>query len=261
MRFDVSGSFFRAVPDGTPLLIEGFGEPYNYAALVSGTSPTSVRRSIALFTGDSASGNLTLGMYVAPDGRVGVGTGSVSARLTVQDSTGQDLIAAYSGASRVFQVTSSGEVRADGAFRGASFNTGSADVAERINTSEWVEAGNVVEIDPDHPGFFRKSTGTYSRRVAGIISEEPGVILGNNSGSQEEWDDSRPALALAGRVRVLASVENGPIRVGDLLTSSSEPGVAMRATDPEAIMGAVVGKAMEELAEGTAKIMVQVMLH
>jgi hypothetical protein len=261
MRFDVSGSFFRAVPDGTPFLIEGFGEPYNYAALVSGTSPTSVRRSIALFTGDSASGNLTLGMYVAPDGRVGVGTGSVSARLTVQDSTGQDLIAAYSGASRVFQVTSSGEVRADGAFRGASFNTGSADVAERINTSEWVEAGNVVEIDPDHPGFFRKSTGTYSRRVAGIISEEPGVILGNNSGSQEEWDDSRPALALAGRVRVLASVENGPIRVGDLLTSSSEPGVAMRATDPAATVGAVVGKAMEELTVGTARIMVQVMLH
>jgi hypothetical protein len=69
-----------------------------------------------------------------------------------------------------FRVEKDGDVRADGTVYAADFSTGSADVAERINTSEWVEAGNVVEIDPEHPGFFRKSTLPYSTKVAGIIS-------------------------------------------------------------------------------------------
>jgi hypothetical protein len=56
-------------------------------------------------------------------------------------------------------------------------------------------------------------------------------------------------VALAGRVPVKVSTENGPILPGDYLTQSSEPGVAMKATNP----GIVVGKALESydgLAEG-----------
>jgi hypothetical protein len=152
-------------------------------------------------------------------------------------------------------------VRADGAVYAASFNTGSADVAERINTSEWVEAGDVVEIDPDHTGFFRKSADPYSRRVAGIISTSPGVILGNSTDSETgDWDDNRPVLAITGRVPVKVTTENGPISVGDLLVSSSIPGVAIRG-DPSESIGAVVGKAMETLAEGAGMIMAQVTLR
>jgi len=138
---------------------------------------------------------------------------------------------------------------------------GSADVAERINVSEWVEAGDVVEIDPEHSGFFRKATGLYSRRVAGIISTSPGVILGNDIDSQsDQWDDNRPVLAIAGRVPVKVSIENGPIAVGDLLVSSSVPGIAMRG-DPAVSIGAVVGKAMETLESGEGVIMAQVTLR
>jgi hypothetical protein len=53
-------------------------------------------------------------------------------------------------------------------------------------------------------------------------------------------------VALAGRVPVKVSLENGPIEVGDLLTSaSSTPGVAMKATGP----GRVIGMALEPLSE------------
>jgi hypothetical protein len=196
----------------------------------------------------------------AVSGSLGVGTTNATARLTVQGTSG-DLIAAYNSSNRVFAVSSTGEVRADGAVYAASFNTGSADVAERINTSEWVEAGDVVEIDPDHTGFFRKSADPYSRRVAGIISTSPGVILGNSTDSETgDWDDNRPVLAITGRVPVKVTTENGPIQVGDLLVASSAPGVAMRG-DPAAAVGCVVGKAMEPFAEGEGVVVAQVMLR
>jgi hypothetical protein len=199
-------------------------------------------------------------------GNVGIGTANATDKLTIEGSSG-NLIACYPGSSRtvgaaVFRVESDGDVYADGIAYAANFITGgSADVAERINVSEWVEAGDVVEIDPDHAGFFRKATGLYSRRVAGIISTSPGVILGNDiDPATDRWDDSRPVLAIAGRVPVKVSTENGPIAVGDLLVSSSAPGVAMKG-DPAVSIGAVVGKAMEPLQEGEGTIMAQVTLR
>jgi len=202
-------------------------------------------------------------------GSLGVGTSGagVTAKVTVQGTSG-DLIAAYNSTNRVFVVKSTGEVRADGAYYSGAgdcntggFNAGGADVAERINTSEWVEPGNVVEIDPAHPGFFRKSSSSYSTKVAGIISTSPGVILGNNfDEATDDWEDNRPVLAVTGRVPCKVSAENGPIQIGDLLVASSIPGIAMKG-DPEEAIGAVVGKAMEPLAEGEGTIVVQVMLR
>lgn len=75
-----------------------------------------------------------------------------------------------------------------------------------------------TEIDSDHPGFFRKSSSACTTRVAGVISTSPGVVLGNSfDASANRGDDNRPVLALAGRVLVKATTENGPISVGDLL--------------------------------------------
>ena len=201
---------------------------------------------------------------VQEDGRVGIGTSSPTAKLTIEDTAGQDLIAAYNSSNRVFVVESTGAVRADGAYysgTGGFITGGGADVAERINTSEWVEAGNVVEIDPEHTGFFRKSSSPYSTKVAGIISTSPGVILGNElDAAADDWEDNRPVLAVTGRVPCKVSAENGPIEIGDLLVASSTPGVAMKG-NPDESMGAVVGKAMEPLENGTGTIVVQVMLR
>ena len=51
-------------------------------------------------------------------------------------------------------------------------------------------------------------------------------------------------VALTGRVYVRTTLEGGPIVPGDLLTTSSTDGCAMRATDIERSFGAVIGKAM-----------------
>jgi len=202
---------------------------------------------------------------VTSNGDVGIGATDATDKLTIQGESG-NLIACYPDGNRaagaaVFRIEADGDVYADGTVYSSTWQVGAADVAERINTSEWVEAGDVVEIDPDHVGFFRKARGLYSRRVAGIISTSPGVILGNDvDDATDEWDDGRPVLAIAGRVPVKASVENGPIAVGDLLVSSSISGVAMKG-DPAAAIGAVVGKAMEPLDKEEGVIMAQVTLR
>jgi hypothetical protein len=69
----------------------------------------------------------------------------------------------------------------------------------------------------------------------------------------------RPLLALMGRVYVKATAENGPIRVGDILTTASRPGYAMRCADLTRCNNAVVGKALEPLSEGEGYIEVLLM--
>jgi len=71
----------------------------------------------------------------------------------------------------------------------------------------------------------------------------------------------RTGVALAGRVPVKATTENGPIRIGDFLTTSSKPGYAMRCGELSKCTGAILGKALEPLEEGRGTIMVQVTLR
>jgi len=54
---------------------------------------------------------------------------------------------------------------------------------------------------------------------------------------------------------------DGPITTGDLLVTSSTPGHAMKGTDRARMLGAVVGKALEPLREGTGVIQVLVTLQ
>lgn len=140
------------------------------------------------------------------------------------------------------------------------YNAGAgADVAERIDASEPMEPGDLVEIDPQRPGHYRKSRGRYSTLVGGIVASAPGITLANRPMlSTGAPLDPRPLLALMGRVPVKATAENGPIRPGDLLVSSSTPGAVMRCGDPGACVGAIVGKALEALPDGSG--MVEVLL-
>ena len=137
----------------------------------------------------------------------------------------------------------------------------SADVAEWVIIGEPVEPGDVLEIDPDNPGHYRKARGPCSNLVAGVVSTNPGFVLG----SPLSTDDSRLAtedsalLALIGIVPVKVTNEGGPIQPGDLLVTSSIPGHAMR-WDPDASSPCdLVGKALEPLDSGIGMIQVLLM--
>jgi hypothetical protein len=207
-------------------------------------------------------------IWVEAGGNVGIGTTSPSAQthisntanqpgLRIDSSAGTNALEIYNtegGQNLIFRVErTTGNVYADGNFTG-----GGADVAERIDVTEAVEPGDVVEIDPDNPGKFRKAREALSTRVAGVISTAPGVVLGNKSA---EHNDARPILALAGRVPVKVTAKYGAIAVGDLLVSSPIPGYAMKCPEKSQCIGAVIGKALEPLAEGSGLIEVQIVLR
>ena len=125
-----------------------------------------------------------------------------------------------------------------------------ADVAERFPSNDKnVQPGTVMEIDPDNPGKLRIARDAYSARVAGVVSgagDIPvGAILGNLPGHEDA-----PAIALSGRVWVQCDAATASIVAGDLLTTSSTPGYAMKASDRDRSHGAVLGKAMTSLTLG-----------
>ncbi len=126
-----------------------------------------------------------------------------------------------------------------GSFVNAFKETG-ADLAEIYYTHDNAQAGNLVSLDSSMRAGVRKTSGSYDSTVMGVISTKPGYVLADSAGSDPTA--APVALALSGRVPVKISDENGPVKAGDPLTSSSTPGVAMRATQP----GWVIGMAMED---------------
>jgi hypothetical protein len=68
-------------------------------------------------------------------------------------------------------------------------------------------------------------------------------------------------VALFGKVFCRVDATEAPIGVGDLLTTSSVAGHAMKATDRARMAGAIVGKALAPLASGCALVPVLVVLQ
>lgn len=122
------------------------------------------------------------------------------------------------------------------------------------------DAGTVLVIDEKNEGGLCASTSEYDRRVAGVVSGANGVEHGIKLGQSGALDGETP-VAMTGRVYVKCSTENGPIRPGDLLTTSTTSGHAMRATDHARANGAVIGKAMSSLGERTGLVLVLVNLQ
>ena len=114
--------------------------------------------------------------------------------------------------------------------------TGGADLAEYYYSTQALEPGQVVVIDREGDGDdVVRSTRAYSGGILGVVSTQPGIILGLRA------EDGFP-IALTGRIPVKFSMENGPVKAGDYLTSSSIPGYAMRATGA----GPTIGKALAD---------------
>lgn len=141
----------------------------------------------------------------------------------------------------------------DKIFAGAGYS----DIAEHMPAADDITAGDVVVIDPDQNERVIKSYKANDPTVAGVISTAPAMLIGQA--------DSPSPLALAGRVPVKVSAENGAIQRGDLLTTAATPGHAMKATPvfvngiPFYQPGTIIGKAMGELETGVGTIIVLIM--
>jgi hypothetical protein len=132
-----------------------------------------------------------------------------------------------------------------------------ADCAEEFDVAETeiADPGTVMVLDDR--GALRSSTRAYDRRVAGVVSGagacRPAIVL-------DRCHSNRPrqAIALIGKVVSKVDADYAPIEIGDLLTTSSTPGHAMKAADPSRAFGAVIGKALQPVRAGRGMITILV---
>ncbi|MCA9285843.1 MAG: hypothetical protein KDA22_11540 [Phycisphaerales bacterium] len=225
---------------------EAWTDLVNFGGIAIG-STTGANRQMVMFTdgfaGDpvftvassvNSGADWTSSLTVLQNGYVGIGTADPSVRLQV------------SGGIACQALTLDG---------GADLSEGFVVVDEAL-------PGMVVAIDPDHVGALRVSQEPYDMRVAGIVSGAGGVNPGVVMGQKGSVADGDHPVALSGRVYCWVDADaNGAVRPGDLLTTSSTPGHAMKATDPDRAHGAVIGKAMSPLDEGTGLVLVLVNLQ
>ena len=129
------------------------------------------------------------------------------------------------------------------------------DVAEWVESSQALLAGTVVILDSSKSNQVIASTQAYDSSVAGVISAQPGLELG-------ERGEGRVLVATTGRVKVKVDATNGPIKIGDLLVTSDREGFAMKSVPVDVggvrmhRPGTLIGKALEPLAQGTGEILV-----
>lgn len=129
---------------------------------------------------------------------------------------------------------------------------GVADLAENMVALGRVQPGDVVVLSTRGGSWgVARTTRPYDTRVAGIVSTQPRILL------QAQGQRTAP-VAMFGIITAKATASNAPIKVGDLLTTSSIPGHLMRCSTPARCIGAVVAKALQPLRKGNGSISVLV---
>lgn len=183
-------------------------------------------------------GSLT-GVYVSGGGMVYPYRQIATPAVTSYDiNNGSDLLTLQNEGLNVLRVTSEGNIYSSS---NGGFYSGGADLAENYTSSQTLEPGDVIAIDPATNHSVKRTVGQYQNDVLGVVSTSPGFVAG-------AYTEGSYPIALVGRVPVKVSTENGPIKEGDILTSASIAGYAMRATES----GRVIGAALEPFDESKA---------
>ena len=125
------------------------------------------------------------------------------------------------------------------------------DLAEYIFSEGDIEPADIAVISGDRR--VKKSYKPYDNKAIGVISTAPAAIFGSGKGDVK--------LAISGRVPVNAVNENGAIEPGDLLTTSSTAGHAMKCSDYINCFGNIIGKALTPLDKEEGEVIMIVMLN
>jgi hypothetical protein len=209
------------------------------------TGGAGTERGIVIGTGWDTSldfGNSVSGTAIGTSGIIRFARSSTSSSTTCAGATAQGLIFQNDAGTQVahFCTDTTGGMEL---FYNAATAT-STDLAENYSdVNNVLEPGDLVMFDLSYPKkAVVKAENAHQSLLMGIVSTEPGMLLSGVSETNGQSDLVNPKpIGLKGRVPAKVSTENGPIAVGDSLTISSTPGVAMKATSP----GNIVGQALE----------------
>jgi len=188
------------------------------------------------------------GVGVAGNTNAGTGTG-----VHGHTSTGVGVLGSSDGAGPAGKFVGNVEVTGD-------IRLQNADVAEDFATSvvELAEPGTVMVLGEDET--VRPSDRAYDRRVVGVVSGagnyRPAIVL-----DRAQAVEQRTTVALVGKVFCKVDAGEACIEVGDLLTTSTTAGHAMKVADSSKAFGAVIGKALRPVKAGRGLIPILIALQ
>jgi hypothetical protein len=253
-----------------------FIEALNYGA---GTLSQAIGVRVQTGTGPEATGSTPLANGVRVDVMSGAGSVTEGRGLYITDvqaTTGYGVyqegandtnyfagsvaIGAPLPAGSTKKMYVVGDVEFVGSVVGTNIRANYQDVAEWVPSADDLSPATVVVLDKRTGNTVKASTGSYDTSVAGVVSAQPGIILGEEGVSKEQ-------IATTGRVRVRVDASKAPIEIGDLLVTSDIPGTAMKSAPIDIggfsihRPGTIIGKALEPLDRGAGEILVLLSLQ
>ena len=232
---NASGVYGNGVGSG----VAGFSET---GTGVNGTSASGVGLS-----GSSTNGRGIVGVSQTQDAINGTSAAPTHAGVSANNTGGGYGLWAEAKTAGYF----SGDVEVTGTVTvGGDVVLANKDCAEDfdIEVSANAEPGAVMVLDES--GLLRECRRAYDKRAVGVVSGagnfRPGLILGRD----DARDVRRAPVALVGKVYCKVDARHVAIETGDLLTTSTTKGHAMKADDPARAFGAVIGKALLGVPRG-----------
>jgi len=117
--------------------------------------------------------------------------------------------------------------------------------------------GNILYNSPKRTvSKLVKATQPYAHNVLGVLSNNYDEFTSTGLGIVSPSDNPMP-VALNGRIPVNISPSSQPIQVGDYITTSSDPGKGMKATQA----GEVIGKALAAWDPGSGETQIMVFVE
>jgi hypothetical protein len=156
-------------------------------------------------------------------------------------------------------------VKDDNGNESIHLNGGSGDII--LRNADAAEHFDVVDIDQVEPGMtmvineqgkLLPSSTPYDKKVIGVVAGagnyKPGIVM-----DQKDNNANRVPVSVLGKVSCKADARTTAIEIGDLLTTSTISGHAMKAEDPFRAMGSIIGKALTPLRNKTGYVDMLVM--
>ncbi len=254
MKLDVGGWIGK--PGNLVAGVMNIGGPDGGDLFFGNTGPNMGRMR---FASNAAQGLLQWNLYYHGSGSGSMNPSLPSYEIKLDSITDGFVFSRYPAGPQppivLLTLGATGNLVAAGTVSGASVVATYQDVAEWVPSTTELEPGTVVVLNPNKNNEIMASHAEYDTMVAGVVSAQPGLILGVSG-------DEKEMVATTGRVKVRVDATAAPIAVGDLLVTSSKPGMAMK-SQPISMQGrsfhqpgTIIGKALEPLKEGQGEILV-----